>query len=675
MPRVRFGQVHVYNNYYGCPGNGYCVGVGNNSQILLESSYFDGVGNPWKNYSSGGHQGLIHWNSDNQFVNTSIPPWAPNSSVFTPPYSYTLDAGANVKNIVMAGAGSHPDGDITPPSPNPMTFATAPYAASYISVTMVATTATDSDGHGVEYYFTCTGGGGHNSGWQDSTTYTDTGLYPSTTYTYTVKARDKSNNKNETAASAPASATTPADTTTPTPNPMTFATAPYAISPTSIEMVATTATDVSGVEYYFTCTAGGGHNSGWQNSPTYIDTGMAENTTCTYTVKAHDKSPAYNETADSDPCTATTLLDTTAPEPNPMTFDVPPHALDINSIAIAMTATTATDISGVEYYFVNITDPNHDSDWQDGTTYTDTGLTNGTTYSYSVIARDKSLGQNETDWSDEANATTVQYACSSTIASDLDSSCKVDFMDYALLVSHWNEVMPLNNDIVVNGTFDTDIVPGWQTFDLPSAEGTLIVIYDGGNGDPVGSVVMGNEQDTTGTSGHYFYQVLQVRTGKQYKFSGEWTGDLTGNVPSDPYNLGNWAEVLVAFETSADANTWTVWTDPDAVMYIKVFGVNNKNLDYSGVWDWQPITASRMNGPADGVLTASGNYMVVAFSEGGLANSGFGYFYADNVKVEGPECSPIDLNSDCYLDWLDIEQFANDWLSCTRSPESECLMP
>lgn len=39
---------------------------------------------------------------------------------------------------------------------------------------------------------------------------------------------------------------------------MTWATEPYATGSTSISMTATTATDESGVEYYFTCTAGGG---------------------------------------------------------------------------------------------------------------------------------------------------------------------------------------------------------------------------------------------------------------------------------------------------------------------------------------------------------------------------------------------------------------------------------
>jgi Carbohydrate esterase, sialic acid-specific acetylesterase len=98
--------------------------------------------------------------------------------------------------------------DSTPPTPNPMTWASAPAANSESSITMTATTA--SDPGGVEYFFDETSGnpGGNDSGWQDSPIYTDTGLTPGTSYTYTVTARDKSTNPNSTAASAPASATT-----------------------------------------------------------------------------------------------------------------------------------------------------------------------------------------------------------------------------------------------------------------------------------------------------------------------------------------------------------------------------------------------------------------------------------------------------------------------------------
>ena len=87
------------------------------------------------------------------------------------------------------------------------------------------------------------------------------------------------------------------DTTAPTPDPMTFATPPAALGQTSITMTATTATDPSGVEYFFECTAGGGHSSAWQDSPTYTDTGLTAATQYSYRVRARDKSAAQTATA------------------------------------------------------------------------------------------------------------------------------------------------------------------------------------------------------------------------------------------------------------------------------------------------------------------------------------------------------------------------------------------
>ena len=74
--------------------------------------------------------------------------------------------------------------DLTPPTPDPMIWTIVPHETSDTSIEMTATTASDQSG--VEYYFKCTSGGGHDSGWQDSTNYEDTDLQPSTTYTYMV---------------------------------------------------------------------------------------------------------------------------------------------------------------------------------------------------------------------------------------------------------------------------------------------------------------------------------------------------------------------------------------------------------------------------------------------------------------------------------------------------------
>lgn len=106
------------------------------------------------------------------------------------------------------------------------------------------------------------------------------------------------------------------DTTVPNPNPMSFATAPTANSRSSIQMVASTATDDSGsVQYYFACTAGGAGcvDSGWVNSPSFTLNGLAANTSYSFTVKARDL--AGNTTDSSAPASATTL-DNQAPIAN-----------------------------------------------------------------------------------------------------------------------------------------------------------------------------------------------------------------------------------------------------------------------------------------------------------------------------------------------------------------------
>ena len=196
------------------------------------------------------------------------------------------------------------------------------------------------------------------------------------------------------------------DTTPPDPSPLTWATPPTAAGEGEITMTATTATDIIGVEYFFECTTPGGHSSGWQNSPTYLDTGLLNSTSYSYRVKARDKSPDQNETAWSSlESTTTTPADITAPTPNPMTWAIAPTPL--SSRVITMTASTASDPSGVEYYFTNTTISGHDSGWQDSPKFTDAGLDPSTSYTYEVKARDKSVAATETAPSAPTMATTL----------------------------------------------------------------------------------------------------------------------------------------------------------------------------------------------------------------------------------------------------------------------------
>ena len=95
--------------------------------------------------------------------------------------------------------------------------------------------------------------------------------------------------------------------------------------------------------------------------------------------------------------------DTDPPTPDPMTWESVPSASSETSIS--MTATSASDPSGVEYLFECVSGSCASSGWQDGATYTDNGLLAGSTYAYRVQARDKSANQNTTGFSSTETAT------------------------------------------------------------------------------------------------------------------------------------------------------------------------------------------------------------------------------------------------------------------------------
>ena len=139
------------------------------------------------------------------------------------PYLYTVSTinfGTGTGSIdnpyvaAITGAALTPDSgdppplDTDPPTPDPATFASAPSADGFGSISMVANTGTDPSG--VEYYFeeTSNNEGGSSSDWQTENSYTDHSLNPQTQYTYRVKMRDQSPQLNETGWSDPFSVTT-----------------------------------------------------------------------------------------------------------------------------------------------------------------------------------------------------------------------------------------------------------------------------------------------------------------------------------------------------------------------------------------------------------------------------------------------------------------------------------
>jgi hypothetical protein len=179
------------------------------------------------------------------------------------------------------------------------------------------------------------------------------------------------------------------------------------------------------VEYYFESTSTGGHDSGWQDDPNYIDIDLDPNTEYSYRVKARDKSIYQNETDWSATVTVRTLasVDLIAPVPDPMTWDLTqdPNGFDgtpreilidpnaLYGFGATMTATVAVDAGGgpVEYFFECTTDSGFNSGWiafpaGQAPIYTVLLGRSGQGHRFRVKARDQF--RNETAWSPEERA-------------------------------------------------------------------------------------------------------------------------------------------------------------------------------------------------------------------------------------------------------------------------------
>lgn len=236
-------------------------------------------------------------------------------------------------------------------------------------------------------------------GWPTTTSFSDTGLYPSTTYNYKVRATDAAGNLSN--YSATASGTTQwADTTPPSsPGPVTAT----VVSSTQVNLSWNASTDNVGVTGYqvrrgtlFSTT-----QIATTTATSYSDTGLTPGTTYLYVVAASD---AAGNVSSSIVYATTPAGDTTAPStPTGLTANA------ASSTQINLSWTASTDDVGVTGYpvercqgtgcttFAQIAAPA-------ATSLSDTGLTAGTNYSYRVRATD--AAGNLSAYSNVASTTT-----------------------------------------------------------------------------------------------------------------------------------------------------------------------------------------------------------------------------------------------------------------------------
>jgi len=342
-------------------------------------------------------------------------------------------ASSSVK--AMMSIALKPQPDTTPPTPNPMTFATAPANDSASQISMIASTATDSETPPVNYLFTLdntncgvnAGTGGTTSAWQASTSYSDTLLQPNQCYGYTVTARDSVATPNVGTASGISSAYTSANTPgTPTLSAATVSTLSLtnaensnpAANPTTnfaVQVTTTTPSDATWLNQWVDATGNPSAAAVWLTDAqldALVLQGLNESTI--YGVKVKARNQDNDETPLSAEGQGTTSTDTTPPTPNPMTFATAPA--NDSASQISMIASTATDSESppVNYLFtldntncgINAGTGGTSSAWQASTSYSDTLLQPNQCYGYTVKARDSANALNETTASGISSAYT-----------------------------------------------------------------------------------------------------------------------------------------------------------------------------------------------------------------------------------------------------------------------------
>jgi endo-1,4-beta-xylanase len=330
--------------------------------------------------------------------------------------------------------------------------------------------------------------------------------------------------------------------------------------------------------------------------------------------------------------------DTNAPALDSMTWLSPPQAVSPDTVL--MTAPEANDISGVQYYFNNVTDPNHDSGWQESNFYADSGLLPNTNYTFRFKLRDKSTQQNETDFSNQMTVLTPPGSGNIIANPGFESASAVGW-------SAWGYDLTASKNQTHSGNYSglTEIrAQTWQgpiqdisdkVADGKTYECSAWLKLDNATSQPVSITI--KQVDDEGTN---YYSIA---TGTAY--NDQWmrlAGSFILNVNGTLQNLS-----IYISGPAPGVNFYTddvvVKTDPVNCSQVRQFGF-------------------------DIASDITGDCYVNLLDVEVLAD-----FWLRTDCAGLDDCMNADFESDGDVDFADYSVFAADWLNCNNPQDNNCI--